>query len=342
MAKAVVTSLDLRDAVKDESDGSVSSEADDEEDDARSPFKAQPGKRPRHTSPSSPTISPLLPKKDMPITHPLQGPDGIGDLPSSLSTTPSFDVGRPLDVKLALTPPKALQDSVKLDLGPFAKIAPLASVPPTPLLTGGSSSTSQSGGGRTGGGGGGHISESEMSSAGPERNSILKTLSSLWAFSDADLSPLEYPLNASLHLFEGSRIIMREEEPLSIIAFALDSPTYREKLKATRVITSTLSPQSSTRSTDQKADASQDWTLIGHNDAKEHEDSAFDGEGNHLQYGARSAYGGGTALAFADAHMNFSLSNQRRRNSLLLSTPLPGALRQPPDPLRARRCRRLY
>ena len=277
-----MTSLDLRDAVKDESDGSVSSEADDEEEDAWSQSKAQQGKRPRHKSPSSPTASPLVLQRDAPIAHPLQGSDGAEGLPSSLSTSPPFDLGPPATVRqAAATPPKALQDSVQLDLGPFAKIAPLASVPPTPLLTGGSASTSQSGGGRTGGG---HMSESEMSSAGPERSSILKTLSSLWAFSDADLAPLEYPLNASTHLFEGSRIIMREEEPLSVIAFALDSPTYKEKLRATRATTS--SPQSSTRSADGKAEASQDWTLVGHSDAQEHEDSAFDGEGNHLQYGA--------------------------------------------------------
>ena len=281
MAKAVVTSLDLRDAVKDESDGTVS-EADDEEEDARSPSKAQQGKRPRHTSPSSPTTSPLALKRALPIAHPLQGPDGTEGLPSSLSTTPPYDVGAPASTKPASTSPKALQDSVQLDLGPFAKIAPLASVPPTPLLTGGSSSTSQSGGARTGGGG--HMSESEMSSAGPERSSILKTLSSLWAFSDADLAPLEYPLNANTHLFEGSRVIMREEEPLSVIAFALDSPTYKEKLKATRATALALSPLSSTRSADDKAEVSQDWTLVGHGDAQEHEDSALDGEGNHLQY----------------------------------------------------------
>jgi 1-phosphatidylinositol-3-phosphate 5-kinase len=38
-----------------------------------------------------------------------------------------------------------------------------------------------------------HMSESEMSS-GPERSSIIKTLTGLWAFRAGEFTPLEYPL----------------------------------------------------------------------------------------------------------------------------------------------------
>lgn len=278
VAKAVVTSLDLRDAVKDESDSDVSSGADDEEDGA-SPLQQQ-GKRARRTSPSSPTTSPLAVKTQAPIAHPLQGAEDGQMATTSPSTTPPQQHPGPAPSVKQTPPPKALQDSVQLELGPFEKLAPLASMPPTPLMTGGSTSTS------AGGRGGGHMSESEMSSAGPERSSILKTLSSLWAFTDADLAPLEYPLNAGTYMFEGSRIIMREEEPMSIIAFALDSPMYKDKLKTTRAAASSaFSPRSLAHSV--AGDTSQDWTLVGHGDAvQDLEDSILDGEGNHLQWGA--------------------------------------------------------
>jgi len=42
-----------------------------------------------------------------------------------------------------------------------------------------------------------HMSESEMSS-GPERSSIIKTLTGLWAFRAGEFTPLEYPLYVPL------------------------------------------------------------------------------------------------------------------------------------------------
>jgi 1-phosphatidylinositol-3-phosphate 5-kinase len=38
-----------------------------------------------------------------------------------------------------------------------------------------------------------HLSESEMSSSGPERQSIMRTLTNLWAYRGAEWKPLEYP-----------------------------------------------------------------------------------------------------------------------------------------------------
>ncbi|KAJ3072744.1 1-phosphatidylinositol-3-phosphate 5-kinase [Podochytrium sp. JEL0797] len=64
-----------------------------------------------------------------------------------------------------------------------------------------------------------------------ERASILKTISALWSGSVANLPPLEYPLQASEHLFHDSLVIVREDEPSSIIAFTLSSNKYINKLK---------------------------------------------------------------------------------------------------------------
>lgn len=278
VAKAVVTSLDLRDAVKDESDSSISSEADDEEENQGSPSKQQAGKRPRHASPTSSIAKPLPSTGSAIIPHPLQEYDPLSTSFSAPATPPHASEAA---TSKKNSPPKALQDSVQLDLGPFEKVAPLSSMPPTPLMTGSSTTSALSGGGR-----GGHMSESELSAAGPERQSILKTLSSLWAFTDADLAPLEYPLGAGTHLFKDSRIIIREEEPMSIVAFTLDSPTYNERLRAAQASALQSSPSTKMNSLHERTETGQDWTIVGHSDAQEREESVLDGEGLHLQYGA--------------------------------------------------------
>ncbi|KAJ3120850.1 1-phosphatidylinositol-3-phosphate 5-kinase [Physocladia obscura] len=64
-----------------------------------------------------------------------------------------------------------------------------------------------------------------------ERASILKTIAALWSGSFATLPPLEYPLNASEHLFQDSPVIVREDEPSSIIAFTLSSTKYLTMLR---------------------------------------------------------------------------------------------------------------
>ena len=44
------------------------------------------------------------------------------------------------------------------------------------------------------------MSESEMSSSGTERHSLMKTISSLWAYRSADFTPLEYPLQVTVRV----------------------------------------------------------------------------------------------------------------------------------------------
>ncbi|KAJ3413991.1 1-phosphatidylinositol-3-phosphate 5-kinase [Chytridiales sp. JEL 0842] len=65
-----------------------------------------------------------------------------------------------------------------------------------------------------------------------ERGSILKALSNLWAGAMGSQNAFDYPVLPGEHVFEGSPIVVREEEPSSIIAFTLSTPHYKEKLKA--------------------------------------------------------------------------------------------------------------
>ncbi|KAB8206173.1 hypothetical protein BDV34DRAFT_194490 [Aspergillus parasiticus] len=64
-----------------------------------------------------------------------------------------------------------------------------------------------------------------------ERSTLLKLLTNFWSERSASgWTPLEYPLTMSDHVFADCDIIVREDEPSSLIAFALDSHDYKEKL----------------------------------------------------------------------------------------------------------------
>ena len=66
-----------------------------------------------------------------------------------------------------------------------------------------------------------------------EKTSLMKMLTNFWAERSASgWQPLDYPLNASDHVFADSDIIVREDEPSSLIAFALNSEDYRAKLRS--------------------------------------------------------------------------------------------------------------
>ncbi|KAI8955016.1 hypothetical protein F4801DRAFT_530863 [Xylaria longipes] len=65
-----------------------------------------------------------------------------------------------------------------------------------------------------------------------DRMNFLKALSNFWnERSASQWPPLDYPLNASDHIFIDSDIIVREYEPSSVIAFALSSEDYKNKLR---------------------------------------------------------------------------------------------------------------
>lgn len=64
-----------------------------------------------------------------------------------------------------------------------------------------------------------------------DKNNFMKVLTTFWNERSASQWPsLEYPLNATDHIFIDSDIIVREDEPSSLIAFALSSDDYKEKL----------------------------------------------------------------------------------------------------------------
>ena len=65
-----------------------------------------------------------------------------------------------------------------------------------------------------------------------EKSSLMKMLTNFWAERSASgWQALDYPLNASDHIFADSDIIIREDEPSSLIAFALGSEDYQAKLQ---------------------------------------------------------------------------------------------------------------
>lgn len=64
-----------------------------------------------------------------------------------------------------------------------------------------------------------------------ERSTMLKLLTNFWSERSASgWAPLEYPLTMSDHVFADCDIIVREDEPSSLVAFALESIDYKEKL----------------------------------------------------------------------------------------------------------------
>ncbi|KAH0536983.1 hypothetical protein FGG08_006185 [Glutinoglossum americanum] len=68
-----------------------------------------------------------------------------------------------------------------------------------------------------------------------ERTSLLKMLTNFWAERSASgWAALDYPLNATDHVFVDSDVIVREDEPSSLIAFALSSEDYNAKLQSIR------------------------------------------------------------------------------------------------------------
>ncbi|XXH02526.1 hypothetical protein Hte_008902 [Hypoxylon texense] len=65
-----------------------------------------------------------------------------------------------------------------------------------------------------------------------DKNNFMKVLTNFWnERSASQWPPLDYPLNATDHIFIDSDIIVREDEPSSLIAFALSSEDYKDKLR---------------------------------------------------------------------------------------------------------------
>ncbi|KAF1990490.1 hypothetical protein K402DRAFT_460556 [Aulographum hederae CBS 113979] len=68
-----------------------------------------------------------------------------------------------------------------------------------------------------------------------EKTSVMKMLRSFWSERSASgWAPLDYPLNPIEHVWEDSDIIVREDEPSSVIALALSDADYQSKLSIFR------------------------------------------------------------------------------------------------------------
>lgn len=68
-----------------------------------------------------------------------------------------------------------------------------------------------------------------------QKKSLMTMLTNFWAERSAsNWTPLEYPINATDHIFFDSDVIVREDEPSSLLAFALNSEDYKTKLAEIR------------------------------------------------------------------------------------------------------------
>ncbi|KAG0707565.1 hypothetical protein DFH29DRAFT_994993 [Suillus ampliporus] len=205
-ARATVEVLDsIKDAIQDESESSdSSSEADDEggdEDEARKPTD----KTTTESSPEQSVTLPTVTVQDAADTA--SAPVPVGEpSPTHPSSTPPL-------------PPPALQlgPVTSFPPSPFLKSEPPGmNLPPTPPP----------------------ISLDE-----PGRNSIFKQAfqglsQGLFSTQFPPRRPdpeAEDPLNDPEHIFRDSSMVVRTDEPTSIIALALNSPQYREILAKSRI-----------------------------------------------------------------------------------------------------------
>ncbi|GAA5897193.1 hypothetical protein JCM6882_001813 [Rhodosporidiobolus microsporus] len=73
---------------------------------------------------------------------------------------------------------------------------------------------------------------SDAESSGAERKSIFNAFSSLWTYRNGDFSPLAYPTMPTEHVYADNPVVLRDDEPTSIIAHALSSKRYYQAFEA--------------------------------------------------------------------------------------------------------------
>ncbi|KAF8477444.1 hypothetical protein BDZ91DRAFT_25165 [Kalaharituber pfeilii] len=107
-----------------------------------------------------------------------------------------------------------------------------------------------------------------------ERSSLMNILSKFWAERSASgWTSLDYPLAPTEHIFADSDVIVREDEPSSLIAFTLKSPDYITRLENIR-------NESNSASLDNSTNQSQS-DMEGYGDL---ERSLLKTTGTHLKY----------------------------------------------------------
>lgn len=118
-----------------------------------------------------------------------------------------------------------------------------------------------------------------------QKSSLMKMLTTFWAERSASGWPaLDYPLNVTDHIFIDSDVIVREDEPSSLIAFALSSEDYKAKLGDIQHY------WKKTEHPDSEGEAFSDGRSIGPSDSdafvreEELEKSLLRATGTHLKY----------------------------------------------------------
>ncbi|CAO3656450.1 unnamed protein product [Mucor fragilis] len=88
------------------------------------------------------------------------------------------------------------------------------------------------------------------------RNSIMKAITYVLAEkSISNLTPLEYPFSPNEHIFADSNILVREDEPSSIISYMLGSTFYNEKLQRKQELRMSKAEIFNTNNKEKPADA---------------------------------------------------------------------------------------
>ncbi len=123
-------------------------------------------------------------------------------------------------------------------------------------------------------------SSTELDIPKHEKSSLMKMLTNFWAERSASgWTQLEYPLNATDHVFVDSDVIVREDEPSSLIAFALSSEDYITKLETIR----RQGRPSCNNGEGKPGEIEQDFCEVGIDQA-EVETSLLRATGTHLKY----------------------------------------------------------
>lgn len=208
----------IRDAIKEDSDdehddfsvsGGDSDGADDEFDDefegmehdddgSRMSVERSPLTLLRETTIRPPSDSPSRPPEPIPTLSTSSMADALVRSVSVAALDPSAMLA---PSQLSRPPPshEHLSRSVEPSDSEFA------SVPPSPVMP--DSFTFP------------RMSEGE--SSGAERKSIFNAFSSLWTYRNGDFSPLAYPTIATEHVYADNPVVLRDDEPTSIIAHTL-------------------------------------------------------------------------------------------------------------------------
>ncbi|KZT55422.1 hypothetical protein CALCODRAFT_353571 [Calocera cornea HHB12733] len=190
----------VKDAIRDESDSESSeSEADDEDDGEE------------ETAPGAPDVV------------------AVAGIPVIQTETASPErkqvVGPPMPLAVGHEPPSPSPMVIDLPV-PLILESPAPSEASSPTLSAVASSIAPSVSS--------HISEVDLVSSAEKHPSLLKSIAAmgLWPGSrPGDWPPLDYPSSSLDHIFADSPIVIREDEPTSIISFALSTKDYKEQIK---------------------------------------------------------------------------------------------------------------